>query len=723
MKNSVSRFLLLFCCLSLIVSGCAPTSTPVPLTFTTSPLSPTFTPEPTETAVPSPTASFMTVNGQTILSANSKIVPGNVKQVRQLLDLGLGDAVAMIYSPDDSLLAILFAGGWIRVFDIQKNVEVQRIDTEFKLNLEFLSFGSRCHACSSISISPDNKLIAIAATDGRIGVWEIADGEKVTSIPSIQLDSSDRGQYHEIYVTFISDKLLGVAQDGIVREIFDLEKGTVTDAVWPHIAYAWGHVTSSNLNYTVGLLYGSIVNNHTTDWQTWEQTRFKQSASNPVAVSPDGNFILNQSLQVWNIAKVSAFNLTAPIRIGPLERNASYYGLFSDQSDLLVALVGYGNVNLQYVFDPPTMLEMEVWDTQLAEQLLSIQLPMPKHNAFALSHSGNSFAYIDPDQDIVILNTKTGEKQVTVSLGDACLNSSTIITPDGTRFVNFFGNVIHICNSTTGELLHSINVPTMLVMDIAISPDGRLLASSGYSNRTLENFKDIYDSNVYIWDMETGAMVQTLKGHTGNVSTVAFSNSGDILAGGGGTNLHKICIENVSDGKVIFWNVADGSVISKTQSIPGGVSYFTFMGNDNNYAVGSLACYRGSPKNGIWLGSIENGLILENLDLLGWPPNQVLYNSRDDTVVVDDGNIKGFDQDNGTLRYQIPGAHNIALNPDRTILVGMAEERKMGFWNPQNGDLLSTLLVEHEYERFLFSSDGKYILGLSLEETTLFAIK
>ncbi|MBI5954966.1 MAG: hypothetical protein HY865_25185 [Chloroflexi bacterium] len=55
MKKSIQSAFLVFVMLVVLLSGCAPASTPVPPTATPSPIPPTFTPEPTATPIPSPT--------------------------------------------------------------------------------------------------------------------------------------------------------------------------------------------------------------------------------------------------------------------------------------------------------------------------------------------------------------------------------------------------------------------------------------------------------------------------------------------------------------------------------------------------------------------------------------------------------------------------------------------------------------------------------------------
>ena len=59
-----------------------------------------------------------------------------------------------------------------------------------------------------------------------------------------------------------------------------------------------------------------------------------------------------------------------------------------------------------------------------------------------------------------------------------------------------------------------------MVDSVCFSPDGRRLASSSY------------DRTVRLWDVETGACVRTLEGHSSTVWSVCFSPDGKQVASG-----------------------------------------------------------------------------------------------------------------------------------------------------------------------------------------------
>jgi WD40 repeat protein len=76
---------------------------------------------------------------------------------------------------------------------------------------------------------------------------------------------------------------------------------------------------------------------------------------------------------------------------------------------------------------------------------------------------------------------------------------------------------------------------TGMVRGVALSRDGRLLASGGV------------DGSIGLWDTASGRLRTTLHGHTGQVWCVALSGDGRLVAGG------------CDDGMVRVWDTASGA--------------------------------------------------------------------------------------------------------------------------------------------------------------------
>src|SRR5262245_4476528 len=71
-----------------------------------------------------------------------------------------------------------------------------------------------------------------------------------------------------------------------------------------------------------------------------------------------------------------------------------------------------------------------------------------------------------------------------------------------------------------------------MVYSVAVSPDGKTLASSGSADAGLRfNYEP---GEIKLWDAATGKVRATLKGHAGPVHSVMFSPDGKTLASADG---------------------------------------------------------------------------------------------------------------------------------------------------------------------------------------------
>lgn len=152
----------------------------------------------------------------------------------------------------------------------------------------------------------------------------------------------------------------------------------------------------------------------------------------------------------------------------------------------------------------------------------------------AFSSDSQTLAFRNWVYPIRLWNPKTGAVLGEFRLGYRI--NFLVFSPDDQQLAIASHEVVQLCEAKTGSALQTLKGHAQDVSSVAFSPDGKLLAS-GSNDRTIK-----------LWDMKTGATLHMMEEHSSIVYCVAFAPNNQHIASAS------------SDNTVSLWNVKSGGV-------------------------------------------------------------------------------------------------------------------------------------------------------------------
>jgi cytochrome c len=139
--------------------------------------------------------------------------------------------------------------------------------------------------------------------------------------------------------------------------------------------------------------------------------------------------------------------------------------------------------------------------------------------AIAISADGTTAITGSFDQSAIRWNLGNGSADAVLRGHDAAVNAAVALKDGGFATASDDGAIL-LWSADARTPKQKLAGHTAPVAQLAVSPDGKLLASASW------------DGSIRLWDMPSGAERSILKGHQGNVNAVAFLGDNALISGG-----------------------------------------------------------------------------------------------------------------------------------------------------------------------------------------------
>jgi RNA polymerase sigma factor (sigma-70 family) len=139
-------------------------------------------------------------------------------------------------------------------------------------------------------------------------------------------------------------------------------------------------------------------------------------------------------------------------------------------------------------------------------------------------------------------------------------SGSVLASPDGKSFVASDSSAVSLWDATTGRQIRQFATPGQSILSIALSPDGRFLATALQEDRTIR-----------LWHLASGREMAILRGATDVSPTLAFSSDGRLLASGSGDYARS------DDQSVRLWELVSGREVRRFEGHRAGVTKVAFL--------------------------------------------------------------------------------------------------------------------------------------------------
>ena len=251
--------------------------------------------------------------------------------------------------------------------------------------------------------------------------------------------------------------------------------------------------------------------------------------------------------------------------------------------------------------------------------------------------------------------------------------------------------------------IQTLTAHTRPVVGIAVSKDGKLLASGGA------------DSSIIIWDASTYQMIRRIAAHKGQVTTLDFSPDGNKLISGS------------TDKSLRLWNIQEGSEIRNYNTeFKQGIYQAKFSNDGTMLGVVSWEFVKGVIGFAKVL-EVATGRLIQRFDTDNHPASAIRFSSDNKKIYTGTWGfqVKQHDIASGQTDWNYDmrefdyytAVQSLDISPDNKYVAQSGKDNKIRILNAADGKIIHDIETWEGHKEWVngvrFSPDGKRFATVS----------